>query len=76
MKNHTRAFTERKWQAVVNGKRSLNGGAYNVTYRGETKAGNEITIYDLFRKLALDLHEANSDMEHIESLQVTIYPPA
>ena len=73
MKNHTRTFTLRKWQAIVNGKRSLNGNPYNVTYRGVTKGGAETTAYDVFRTLAIDLQEANADMEHIESLQVTIY---
>jgi len=76
MKNFTRTVTGRRWQAVINGKRSHNGVAYNMTYEGVTKAGKGITAYDVFTSLAQGLHDANSDMEHIESLQITIYPPA
>ena len=76
MKNFTRTLTGRRWQAVVNGKNSLNGAAYNVTYQGVTKAGKGVTAYEVFQSLAQGLHDANSGMEHIESLQITIYPPA
>jgi len=75
MKNHTRTISGRRWQAVINGKRSLNGAGYNMTYQGVTKAGKGITAYDIFKSLAQGLHDANSEMEHIESMQVTIYPP-
>lgn len=66
----------RKWKAVINGKRALNGERYSVTYTGDIEAADEEqTIYDVLRELACHLEGVNADMEHPDSYQVTLFPP-
>ena len=66
----------RKWKAVINGKRALNGERYSATYTGDIEAADEEqTIYDVLRELACHLEGVNAEMEHPDSYQVTLFPP-
>ena len=66
----------RKWKAVINGKRGLNGARYSATYTGDIEAaGDDQTIYDVLRELADHLEQVNAEMELPESYQVTLFPP-
>lgn len=65
-----------KWKVVANGKRSLNGARYSVTRAGDVvEADGDTTIYDALRELTDFLEDAlPSDLEHVDSIQVTIFP--
>lgn len=66
----------RKWKAVINGKRALNGERYSATYTGDIEAaGEDQTIYDVLRELADHLAQVNAEMERPDSYQVTLFPP-
>jgi hypothetical protein len=66
----------RKWKAVINGKRALNGERYSATYTGDIEAADDDqTIYDVLRELACHIEDVNSEMEHPDSFQVTLFAP-
>jgi len=66
----------RKWLAVINGKKSVNGERHSVTHSGNiAEADNDKNLYDVLRELACHLEEENTEMEYPDSMQVTIFPP-
>lgn len=70
------ALKGRKWKAVINGKKSINGARYGVTYTGDVAdAGEGQNLYDVLMGLAEYLEEKNAEMEFPDSYQVTLFPP-
>lgn len=66
----------RKWKAVVNGYRSLNGQMYGATIKGTVEhADRGKGIYDVLGALADQIATSNADMQYVDSIQVTVFPP-
>ena len=65
-----------KWQAVINGRKCINGARYSATITGEIEASEDwSTIYDVMHNLAKHLASKNREMELPDSFQITLYPP-
>ena len=66
----------RRWKAVINGKKSINGERYSATYTGDiTDAIEGSTIYTFLHDVAEHLETVNAEMEYPDSIQVTLPPP-
>lgn len=65
----------KKWKAVINGKRALNGKRYGATFQGtvESVIGDRASIYDVMIELAYRLEEDNREMKLPDSFQVTLF---
>jgi hypothetical protein len=63
------------WEAVVNGRRTLNGERHSVTIHGHLDfQGGDFSIYEVMRQLADHLEESNSQMEYPDSFRITLHP--
>lgn len=73
----TEEIVGRKWRAVMNGKRALNGPRHSIQIFGdvEDSAGDE-TLFDVLRQLVDHIEENTTEMKYPDSIQVTITPPA
>ena len=66
----------RRWKAVINGKKSINGERYSATYTGDVlEADDDGDIYDFLLSMADHLATVNAEMEYPDSIQVTLAPP-
>ncbi|RRJ97843.1 hypothetical protein Ga0100231_005125 [Opitutaceae bacterium TAV4] len=66
-----------KWKVVVNGKRAINGTRHSITRGGDVAEAEEGTsVFDVVEALLEDMEPILSgEMEIIDSIQITIFPP-
>lgn len=64
----------KKWKAVINGKKHLNGERYSVTLSGDIESSQDwATIYDVMHDLAEHLESDNQEMALPDSFQITLF---
>lgn len=65
----------RRWKAIINGRNSLNGALYSVTFTGDIPDANQAkTPYDAMAAIAEELKTLNAEMQHVHSQQITLGP--
>lgn len=63
--------------AKINGKKHLNGEEYGVTILGSADmvpGFKQLSIYKVVSRVAQHLEDENAEMEHPESIQITLTP--
>jgi hypothetical protein len=71
----TKQLVGRKWQVILNGRRSLNGPRHSLEINGDVQqAPNPVTIYELAQEIIAAAQATAPEMEYPDSIQLTVFP--
>ena len=63
----------KRFKAVINGKKCINGKPYSATITGEIVSRDAtVDIYEVVAQLAESLRAQNREMEHPRNIRITI----